>query len=300
MKGNSVLRLSPLIILQHRMIRALVVAFVAVQFWGQSLSAQPLVTGVDHFYVYSPAADSLLRFFEETFELPVAWPFAPQPGFSSGGLAVGNTIMEFARYPLEPGESRPTAFEGIVFEPVATADSVAADLERRGIPYWGPEVFRVTRDGVERVGWTLVGYEGLPPAGASIMVCDYADRASVDWRDEHADLAERGGGPLGLLAVEEIVVGVADVPSAAQAWRAALMPEEDSASPVLTFPRGPAVRLVASSAPGVEGVILRVRSLARARAFLAENGLLDESASPAVRVAGTRVEGLPITLVGDE
>jgi hypothetical protein len=127
---------------------------------------QPLVTRVDHVYVESDQAHSLFTFFKDTFQLPESWPFSDRGAFASGGLWLGNIVLEFASFPHNrdkpvAGHSLPvrttagkTKFRGIAFEPTGGADETAAELTKRDSPRTEVENnMRQGSDGQTRVAW---------------------------------------------------------------------------------------------------------------------------------------------------
>ena len=100
-------------------------------------------------------------------------------------------------------------------------EALVEELARRDIDHAAPDTTRY-RDatGKEVVGWTNTDLTGLSPSGA-VFVCDYADRKAIaeNRAAARADLMQRSGGPLGVIAVKEIVLGVTDIAKAAVQWR---------------------------------------------------------------------------------
>ena len=100
----------------------------------------PLVVQVDHFFAASAEAETLFRLFRDTFELPEAWPFAGYGDFASGGLSVGNTVVEFATWGVPAGQVLETEWSMLAFEPAGDTESAVAELDRRGISHSKPDV----------------------------------------------------------------------------------------------------------------------------------------------------------------
>jgi hypothetical protein len=69
------------------------------------------------------------------------------------------------------------------------------------------------------------------------------------------------------------------------------------AGDVFTFGPGPRIRLVPAATASIQGLMVQVRSLEQARAFLAERQLLAEASTGAVTNAAQAIGGLSITLV---
>jgi hypothetical protein len=261
----------------------------------------PLVTKVEHFYLVSDEAEKLYDFFRDELQLPVVWPYNSYGDFASGGLTLGNVAMEFVTEKGDRAGAAGTEFKGIAFEPAGDADAAVAELKRRKIPHGEPDAFKFTRDGQERVGWVTVDLTGFPPAGAYIFICDYKERQEVAGRRATAsnELAGRGGGPLGVTSLREIVVGVKSVRNASQQWRQLLAPRRPGAGEVFAFGAGPAVRLVKADAEGIQGIVVSVKSAERARRYLTERRMLGGENQGQLWIAPAAVGGLRVTLVED-
>ncbi len=151
----------------------------------------------------------------------VATLYCPGYGsFSSGGLSVGNAVLEVVRPAEADGSgSAQTSFQGIAFEPVGTAESTLAWLDKRSLGHSAPNPFKVMIDGSERVRAIRFGLD-LPPSDASIFVCDYKSRDSVREGREIAsrELLRSGGGPLGIRALRGIVIALADLKQGTDSW----------------------------------------------------------------------------------
>jgi len=72
--------------------------FIEVDLQGEE---QPLAKKVDHIFVNSDKAHSLFKFFKDTLHRPEFWPFSERKVFSSGGLSLGNVILEFVSFARE-------------------------------------------------------------------------------------------------------------------------------------------------------------------------------------------------------
>jgi hypothetical protein len=280
--------------------------FISLNLWAEE---QPLSTRVDHFFVESDQAHSLFTFFKDTFQLPESWPFSDrgarpdQPqGFASGGLWLGNVIWEFASFPHDRDMPVKTEFRGIAFEPTGGADETAAELTKRDIPRTEVEnIRRQGSDGQTRVAWSTVGLKNFPPIEADVFFCDYKFRKSVAARRKAADdeLAARNRGPLGIVGTAEITVGVRDLEEARSQWSALLAPSPRISEDAFVFTAGPRIRLVHAESPGIQGIILEVRSLDQAAKFLEERGLLAKDESGRIAISPAAVDGLSIRLMDD-
>ena len=258
---------------------------------------QPLVTKVEHFFASGADAERLFHVFRDTFGLTEVWGFQSWGGFASGGVSLGNVAFELVRFTPKNGPAAPTAFAGIAFEPGGDTDAAVAELDRRGIPRDIPDS-AVHRTATGRMtGWVNTGLPELDPW--SVFFCDYQDRAGVleNRRFASDTLALRHGGALGVLAVREIVLGVTDLEAERRRWRRLIEASAQESDGAFAFGPGPAIRLVPSGAAAIEGLVVQVRSLDRARAFLAERRMLGEADGRRVTIAPSAIGGLHLTLV---
>jgi len=261
---------------------------------------QPLATRVEHFFVVSDQAQSLFTYFMDTFQLPEVWPFYAHGTFASGGLSFGNAVLEFVSFPKEGHQPQKTEFRGIAFEPRADTDATAAELTKRNIPHSDARTFKSQVPGRPvLVAWSSVALTDLPPKNADVFFCDYQDRQSVaDGRKAAGnELARRTGGPLGIVAVAEIMVGVQDLEDARNKWTALLESSLQISDDAFVFSSGPRIRLVHAESPGIQGIVLSVRSLAEAEKFLKERRLLAKDTAGHIAISPAAIDGLRIRLV---
>jgi hypothetical protein len=261
---------------------------------------QPLATRVEHFFVVSDQAQSLFTFFKDTFQLPEVWQFYEHGAFASGGLSLGNAVLEFVSFPKEENKPVKTEFRGIAFEPTGGADATTAELNRRNIQHTGARTYTSQVPGKQILAeWSSVGLTNFPPTTADIFFCDYEDRQAVAQgrRTASHELALRAGGPLGIVGAAEITVGVRDLTEARKKWSALLEPSPRISDDAFVFYAGPRIRLVRAESPGIQGIVLKVRSLDRARKFLEERGLLAKDDSGRIAISPAAIDGLSILLM---
>lgn len=259
---------------------------------GKNISAS-ILTKVDHFYVFadSERAEKLFKLFRDDFHLPQVWAFRNWGGYSSGGVWLGNVVLEFATMKDEKNPTPKTEFQGIVFEPVGDADSTVALLKARGIPHEDPIA--------ENPGWTVIPFKDIPPENIFLMVCDYKDRSSVNAGRIKAAraLKEADGGDLGVIDLKEIVVGVNDVRAAAEKWEKALGRKMKTSSGLFQFETGPDIRLLKSFREGIREIRLHTRSLKTAKRFLSDRTMLGEDLSAQLMIDPSTIDGLNVVLV---
>jgi hypothetical protein len=246
----------------------------------------------------------LYAFFTETLRLPVAWPLATRGGVTSGGAAFGNANVEAIQFPGQ--KTSHSQLVGFGFEPSPLAECLA-ELDRRGIVYGEPRPFVVTeQDGSKKTLFTNVTLRQFSdadrPAGATIHIflSEYSP-TYVDVEQRRArlrkDLRESGGGPLGVKAVKEVIIGTTDLKAAVRLWGKLLEPRRPSAPGLWQVGDGPAIRVVRAGESKLQGLVISVVSLRRAKAFLRERGLLGSVTEKNATIEPSKIQGLNIRLV---
>jgi catechol 2,3-dioxygenase-like lactoylglutathione lyase family enzyme len=291
------------------MVGVLAVALLAVS--GSDLRSQTRtgmsgpIRHIDHVMIRTGNPRELYAFFTETLQLPVAWPMlSPRPGVMTGGVSFGNVNVEAIQFPGQT-ETRPRLI-GFALEPSGLDESLS-ELNRRGITYGERRpLIAAGPDGTRRTQWTNVTLQQFSdsdnPADATVHVflSEY-NPAYVNVEERAArlrkQLAEKGGGPLGIVDVKEVVIGSTDVSAARRLWQRLLDPTPAAASNTWPIGNGPAVRLVPAGENAMRTMVIRVESLDRARAFLRDRQLLgvDPDGQPTIDPA--KVGGLDLRLV---
>jgi hypothetical protein len=275
---------------------------VAISFYfiAPALRAEDqfLATRVEHFFVVSDQAQSLFTYFKDEFRLPEVWPFYQHGTFASGGLSFGNAVLEFVSFPKEDNKPLKTEFRGIAFEPGADTDATAAELTKRNIPHSDAQLRKFQIGEHVLAEWSSVFLSDFPPTNATIFFCDYKDRQAVVQGRKAAsnELARRTGGPLGIVAVAEITVGVLDLKEARSKWSALLEPSPEISDDAFVFNTGPRIHLVHAESPGIQGIVLSVRSLGEAEKFLKERRLLAKDTAGHIAISPAAIDGLEIWL----
>lgn len=261
----------------------------------------PFLARVDHFLATSPTAEAQFNFFRDTLGFAVAWPYKNYGDFASGGLSVGNTVLEFVTWKVPVGEIIASEWKSVAFEPVRNTEAALVELAKRGISHAPPDVNQHTdAAGKTVVDWTNTLLTGLSPSEA-VFICDYADRKRIDevHRIAHDELFRRHGGPLGVKGLKEIVMGVSDLAKATAQWRSLVAGGDQASDGLFAFGDGPSIRLVRAEQPGIIEAVISVRSLEEARRFLAARGLLEAGEGGRVSIARSAIGGLHVTLVDD-
>lgn len=274
---------------------------------GQALPPAP-VQYIDHIMIRCDEPAELFAFFSQTLQLPIAWPLADRGGVVSGGVGFGNVNIEAIRFPGQIGGPTPTHLVGLALKPASLSESLI-ELERRGIAYGAPRPFlSVGTGGVTVTSFTNVTLREFSdadrPADATIQVflSEY-NPAYVDAVERRArlrdELAARRGGPIGVVRVQEVVVGTTDLGGASRRWQTLVAPAPPSDADVWSIGDGPAVRLVQADTNMIQGLVLAVIDLPTARDFLAGKSLLGASSRSEVVIAPSKIGGVRIRLVGE-
>ena len=268
--------------------------------------APPPVRQIDHIMVRTEDPGKLYAFFTETLRLPVAWPLATRGGVKSGGVGFGNANVEAIQFPgQKPSDA---LLVGFGFEPSPLRECLA-ELDRRGVTHGEPRPFVVTgQDGSKKTLFTNVTLRQFSdadrPAAATmhIFLSEYSP-TYVDVEQRRArlrrELQDGGGGPLGVKAVKEVIIGTADLKAATKLWERLLGPRRPSAPGLWQVGDGPAIRVVQAKESKLQGLVVSVVSLRRAKAFLREKGLLGSVTEEAVTIDPSKIQGLNIRLVED-
>jgi len=261
-----------------------------------------IVRGIDHFFATSPIPEPMYRIFRDTLGLPEVFPFRSYKDFASGVVSMGNVLFEVVTWDVPAGETLRTEFKGIAFEPSERLPITLTRLRDQGVAIQALDsVMYTTSEGTRALGYVNVpldGPGGLPPASASIFINDNLGnlRAASRRREGADELARRGGGPLGVLGVQELVVGVEHRDVALAHWRRLLESPKQESRGVISFPVGPAMRFVEAPAGAIIETVVRVRSLDVAERFLASKGMLKREHGE-VLIALPLADGLRIRLV---
>jgi catechol 2,3-dioxygenase-like lactoylglutathione lyase family enzyme len=273
---------------------------------SQTIPAAPsFVRRVDHITIRAANPRELYAFFTETMQLPVAWPLtSPREGVVTGGVGVGNVNLEAIQFPGQT-EQQPRLL-GFAFEPLSLDESLR-QLTRRGFAVGARREIVGTRpNGAKGVLWTNVTLPQLsdsenPAFGTVHVFLSEYDPAYVDVEQRRERLRKQlvanGGGPLGIVDLREIVIGVRDIVAARQIWERLLQAVSSPGVNTWQVGDGPAIRLISAPQERMQSLILRVASLDRAKAFLRDNGLLGAEADGMVSIDPSKVWGIDLRLI---
>jgi catechol 2,3-dioxygenase-like lactoylglutathione lyase family enzyme len=285
---------------------------ILLAFAGLESAAQPTaapIRRIDHIMIRADDPAKVYAFFTEILRLPVAWPLmSPRQGVATGGVGFGNVNVEAIRFPGQKGQPSRAQLLGFGFEPSPLATSLA-ELDRRGITYGERRpLISTAQDGSKNTLWTNVTLRQFSDGEAAVatthvFLSEYSPTyVNVEERRDRlrAQLAESGGGPLGVEGVKEVIVGVSDLEAARGLWQKLLDPTPLSSFSTWQVGDGPAIRLVQAMENAPHGLVIIVASLPRAKAFLREKGLLGADSEEAATIDPSKIYGLNIRVVGKE
>jgi catechol 2,3-dioxygenase-like lactoylglutathione lyase family enzyme len=286
---------------------ATIVALGTLEPGAQVKGSPAPIRQIDHIMIRADDPGKLYAFFTEILQLPVAWPMvSPRPGVTTGGVGFGNVNVEAINFPGQKRRPSPAELLGFALEPASLRDSLA-ELDRRGISYGELRPLISTgQDGTRKTLWTNVTLrqfsdsEGPADASIHIFLSEYSP-TYVDVEERRArlrkQLVESAGGPLGVEAVKEVVIGVTDLERARGLWQKLLDPTPSSGSNVWQLGSGPAIRLMRANQNTVRELVISVGSLPRAKAFLREKRLLGSESEDEATIDPSKIYGLTIRVV---
>ena len=273
-----------------------------------ALSDVAVVRQVDHVLLEATQARELFTLASQALELPVAWPFTDYGGFASGGVSLGNVNLEVLSA-APRGEGPSARLRGLALEPQALEPTLAA-LNERGVRCGRPSPFRgENASGAPVTLWTTVALPSVSNDALEVFLCEYADDPAAKRAAWDAQLRERDGGPLGVIALDAVVCGATDLSAARERWEqilgashavgpAAHLPQSSTAPRFEWFlGAGPKLQLVAAAKDELVELVMRVESLERARTFLAARDLLGEARDDELILDAPQLRGVQIRLV---
>jgi hypothetical protein len=261
-------------------------------FFSFSLNAQ--INGIDHFFVSSPKAEKLFKFFKEELRLPVAWDYKTWGSFSSGAVSLGNVSFEFVFF----DSVKITKFDAIALEARQSTEDFILVLDSSKVVHDTIEYNTYTKKNGSIGGWSTLTLRNLLPENAGLFICDYKERDQVliaITRDS-AELIKQKGGSLGIICLKEIVVGSLD-PINNKKELSKLPGVIRDETEVYNFKKGASIRLIKSNVGSIEKIVIRIHSITAARKYLKLHNLLGRSSKNSLYIDPKAIEGLTIELV---
>ena len=260
---------------------------------------QPLVQAIAEIGIRAERPDQLFALFTQALGLPVT------SRASSGGVSLGNLTLEIAASPSSTAGEVARSHTLALTPNGQTLAEIAETLRARGIPHtaplahvaqpeleraptprgtriylggllddtiWASSLFFLSR--VAGIGGASQAALASGPAWQQLLDRSFPDGVVCFTQGADARGPRAAGGPLGVVRAQEVRVGVPDVVSASARWSRLLEPLAPQSRGCWQIGDGPALRLVSCKRAGVQLIVLQVRSLAAARNYLTERGLL--------------------------
>ena len=205
----------------------------------------------------------------------VAWPYVDYGPFATGGVRLGNlnlevigTGSEAGPPPAQAGTEAAADGDGewprqfVTLAPSSLA-GLTAELDERGIRHGEPEPF-APEEGAGPL-YTTVGLPDLGGEELAVQFCAYPEGPRTSTVGPR-DLA-------GVQQVDRVVVGASDADRAREQWGALLSPDRPESGGTWRPGYGPAVEVRPAEGDTVLELVVRVGSLATARAAFTAAGL---------------------------
>ena len=112
-----------------------------------------------------------------------------------------------------------------------------------------------------------------------------------------AELRASEGGPLGIIRVRGILIGVSSLDEAARTWGPLSEADAPVARGVVRFGAGPDIHLVTSKTQQIQRIEVVVHSLSQTADFLGKRHLRSENRPGMVTVVRKSIDGLSLSFV---
>jgi len=257
----------------------------------------PVIRQVDQILIESNDPKALFNVFSDTLQLPIVWPMSEHETYTSGSVSTGNVTLELYRYGTRKNATVKARYTGLSFEPYPLEDALQ-ELRIIEIPYNPPQVHTsILPNGTEGAAWKTVELPSLSYPLLAVSLFEYNPlylNVNVRRQQFGNRLALKGGGPLGIVSMHAIVMESTNVKKDKDEWiRLVGKPDPDG---YLRAVLGPAFRVVRGSGNGIQRIVLKVKSLDQAEAFLKEQTLLGTRNKGEIFVNPSVVQGLSISL----
>ena len=242
------------------------------------------------------AFDAVFLFFRDTLKLPLVYGELSKPAQEGqrlyAGFSVGNAYLEpCGPYKNDPPFSpdRTAWFHGLTFAPGTSLAEAADELGRRNISH--SEVM----GGGNMPRFVYLNDVLLTGPKQAVSLWEIQDPNNhVNPGFLAASLQKARGGALGVQCLQEIRIGYPHKDHLAQ-WGSFLTPAKHEGDSWFVG-NGPVLRLVPGPDMQLESIVLKVESLERAKAVLAQGHLLGEQTSDRVELDPAKTCGLRIIL----
>jgi len=200
--------------------------------------------------------ESVLRLLRDELQLPLIYGPSKYGANTYTGFWVGNAYLEPTGHRSDRPQTPPVHFHGLTFNPYSTAKSSSLELGQRGITHKEPSSWTPS-DGQADLVFVEVTGLAADNLGFSVMEEADAEKANAERQANTGRLEAAGGGPLGVVGIQEVVVG--DTPDRLEKWRRLREPPSAALQGAWNPGSGPLIRLTEDETPGIKAVTIRVR-----------------------------------------
>jgi hypothetical protein len=291
-----------------------------------------IIKSVDRLLVRANEPDQLFSVFNQQLLLPAAWPLMRNAFFVSGGLHLGNTLLEIFHLDRQPVN---TDLYGLAFE-FTPFDESLKELDQRGIPHTPPLPFIY----VDSQGWQVTAWHNVFIGG--LLDNHYLHRAffkrsqnittenwekrsrptlfnrqrsiphlyntvyrkaitagiyyNPSWQSGHIRRESTRAG-LGISGVYEVAIGTRSFHQTREKWHNLLSPIPEVSDGVWRTPGDLHIRLIPHKEDRLLGMIWQVNSLNRAAQFLNRREMLGPDINGMLTILPQRIGGLDIRII---
>jgi len=252
------------------------------------------VNKVQHITAHMPDAAEIFKLFNQSFGVPAVYDYQSFGSFSSGGLWLGNVTFETVG---ANGDDRDSAFfRGIALEPAAHTNAVDSLLDKIHINHSAPQISYWNYQGSKQKFYTVTDLTDLCAGTRRVFICDYEQRDFINGFSLKADSAFNAaqGGSLGLLGVKAVVIQTTNLAKQVALWKTIPGIKVKDAYR-FGFETGPDVLVEPGPQDQIKEIVLKVRSSAKAAAFLAKENYLKKEGNTLMIDPG-KLHGLRIIL----
>ncbi len=269
---------------------------------GSQTAPRPVpaaVKQIDRILVQSEDPRALYDLFTDTLELPVAWPVTQVGSSLSAGVGFGNVMLEiFGPGTADSKQGTPKArFSGLALEP-SPLKSCLAELKARNILYEANQGTQEGQAADQSSSSTTITLPQFSNPDLLVFLCEYNPaflNIYVRRNQLAGQLALSKGGPLGIQALREVVIGSPHSEGEVILWKKLLKPTEPKASGIWNLGDGPSIRITpGESSDRILRVVLQVESLSKAKEFLTSKKLLAPVSTGVLSFNPSKIQGLRI------
>ncbi|GAB5552562.1 MAG: hypothetical protein Sapg2KO_21530 [Saprospiraceae bacterium] len=240
--------------------RSVCIVFCTVLFLSSCAKRERVsIKKVEHVYISSNNALNTFQILTEQFGLPVVWDYQNFGSFSSGGVTLGNVVLEL----IGRESIQNLTYYGIALEPNQSLKRTKSYLDSVNISHG-----RISR----AAEWSTMSLTNLLPDNINLFLCDYHDREfiALDRKRAVDKLLVNNGGVLGVQFLKEIVIGVEEPVEFEN--ELAKIPGVVKSGNEFHFSEGPNLKFIRSDTLSL-ALLIKVKSMNKAKLALEAIGL---------------------------